>query len=50
MSDDRIIEIVKKFKHDYPMKDWDGDSQEFFESVDETDIIIFFEKLYGVRS
>lgn len=49
IGDQVASDIVSEFKKQYPMKGWDGDGQEFFERVDETDLLVFFMRLYGLR-
>lgn len=44
-----ILSTVWDFKREFPMKDWDGDGQEFFETIDECALLEFFEKLYGLK-
>ena len=45
-----IDRLVTMFKKKYPMEDWDGDAQEFFETVPEEDIIWFFMQMYGLKT
>ena len=47
-TSERILKAVLEFRKDHPLDDWEGDAQEFFESVGEDDVVDFFKKLYMV--
>lgn len=44
----RYEKMVMDFKEKYPLEDWDGDGQWFFETVDESDLLEFFYELYDL--
>lgn len=40
---------VLQFMVEFPMEEWDGSAQQFFESVPVGDIIKFFKELYEIE-